>query len=60
MPLPPDKLLGYDLTSDITMAERLAEINDLIADFNSAYGVNPNIVLLDSVVNAVYMGYYGS
>jgi len=55
---PPDKLFGYDLSSYITIAERVTAINNLITSFYDEYDVYPTIVVIDSVVNAVYLGAY--
>lgn len=54
---PPDKYFAYDLTPYTTAATRVAQINSLAAEFNTTYGVYPTVIL-DSVVNAVYLGAY--
>lgn len=59
MPNPPDRLLGNDLSSYTTATARLTQINSLIDQFHATYGVYP-VIILDSVVNAVYLGAYGA
>jgi hypothetical protein len=56
---PPDKYFASDLSSYTTAATRVAQINTLVSEFFSTYGVYP-IVILDSVVNAAYLGAYDS
>lgn len=57
---PPDKLFGYDLSSYTTGPTRVAVINNFVDQFHATYGVYPSIILLDSVVNTVYLGAYGA
>jgi hypothetical protein len=59
MPNPPDRYFAYDLSSYTTAATRVAQINSLVSQFNTTYGVYP-VVVLDSIVNAVYLGAYSS
>jgi hypothetical protein len=55
---PPDKLQSYPLSAYTTVAERLSAINNYIAEFNTTYGVYPGFIILDSIVNALYLGTY--
>ena len=57
---PPDKLLGYDLSSYTTGTTRVAAINNFVDSFHTTYGVYPTQIVLDSIVNAVYLGAYGA
>jgi hypothetical protein len=55
---PPDKLYAYDLSSYTTMTARLTAINNLIDTFHTTYALYPTQIVMDSVVNAVYLGAY--
>lgn len=54
---PPDKLFAFDLSSYTTMSARLTALNNLVDQFHTTYGVYP-VIILDSVVDAVYLGAY--
>ena len=56
---PSDKLIPYNLSAYSTIDSRAQAISNLIQNFYTQYQVYPNVVLLDSVVNGVYLGYYG-
>ena len=57
---PPDKLIAYDLSMYSTSGARANGISNYIEDFKQHFGLYPSIVLLDSLVNTVYLGAYGS
>lgn len=57
---PPDKLVEYDLSTYPTADTRAAAISGFIQAFNQKYRIYPNIILVDSVVNALYLGWYGA
>ena len=55
---PPDKVIFHDLSSYTTGDQRASAISTLITNFQTTYGVLPNYVLMDSVVNGVHIGAY--
>lgn len=57
---PPNKVIGYDLSSYTTISQRATAISNAIALFNTDYGVYPTIIFVDSISNSVMLGAYGS
>lgn len=57
---PPDKFLAFDFSSYTTLDERVNQLNTIVAEFYSTYGVYPGFVVFDSTVDGVYLGAYGS
>jgi hypothetical protein len=58
MPNPPDRVDFYDLSPYTTGPERATAISNLEATFYNTYGVYPNLVAIDSIVNGVHIGWY--